>query len=422
MKLHMVDTTQNTMKLFEDVKRLLHERKQKENVMLEEIAGKAMDAYRVALGEDFTTQGVLKASTQGEKVKNWEAIEPEMQGILEMLGVRYPQVVDTQRVVGVLSTGVVDYLRANGVDIPTDKEGLFSPLLEGVMQGLKEVGAKYDNGVRDATILGLRPLVRYRDWLVSGGQQFMNLGEYSFELTVTDNAILAAQKVFMTALVVAGDVGVYKTHLDQSRIEKIVSVEPKKLSGYSEPRPLLFTYQTAGKTEGELDIEYAHITSLREKKDEDRIGDLLFEGIKAESGIENLGYEGSVDALVGLSKNVGDELRANVWRKYLTRFGVDFSQAADVVLVNPTETEKVRFFYGTKNRKGEDNGVMISIGFDERYGHRDMSTYSRGKMNEEVTRGKMMQERLGRHYTALLEPMAVRTYLERRERLTVGKL
>ena len=84
----------------------------------------------------------------------------------------------------------------------------------------------------------------------------------------------------------------------QSRIEKIVSVEPKKLSGYSEPRPLLFTYQTAGKTEGELDIEYAHITSLREKKDEDRIGDLLFEGIKAESGIENLGYEGSVDALV----------------------------------------------------------------------------------------------------------------------------
>src|SRR3989338_3130183 len=371
----MVDTTQNTMKLFEDVKRLLHERKQKENVMLEEIAGKAMDAYRVALGEDFTTQGVLKASTQGEKVKNWEAIEPEMQGILEMLGVRYPQVVDTQRVVGVLSTGVVDYLRANGVDIPTDKEGLFSPLLEGVMQGLKEVGAKYDNGVRDATILGLRPLVRYRDWLVSGGQQFMNLGEYSFELTVTDNAILAAQKGFMSALVVAGGGGVYKTHLDQSRIEKIVSVEPKKLSGYSEPRPLLFTYQTAGKTEGELDIEYAHITSLREKKDEDRIGDLLFEGIKAESGIENLGYEGSVDALVGLSKNVGDELRANVWRKYLTRFGVDFIQAADVVLVNPTETEKVRFFYGTKNRKGEDNGVMISIGFDERYGHRDMSTY-----------------------------------------------
>lgn len=395
----------------------LHEERGAQRQMLDDIAGKVFDAYRLALGDDFTTQEVIRALTYGSDVRDWSSIGPEMQDTLWALCVRHPESVDREKASTLLSDGVVRYLREQGLTISDEHARLFPDLMNGIMQGLEQAGTKFSNDVRQARILGLKPLVDYQNWLVSGGQTFMDLSQYELELRLTDNAIRASQTALTNALVVAGDIKV-NYGLTQERIEGIVKAAIKQ-DGGSQGSPFVVTYETKDGKKGEIDVLRASVTSLTEEADESRLYDLLHEKkINAEYGLENLGYSDSIESLVGLPQNVTQELRANVWRKHLKRFGVDFSQNAEAILVDLTEREKVTFFYGTRGRNGQDNGVMVAFTFDERYGNRYAFVCTRDRMQEDISRAESVRDRVDAAYKPLLEPMAIRAYVGNRQRLT----
>ncbi|MDP2938729.1 MAG: hypothetical protein Q8O13_01410 [Candidatus Omnitrophota bacterium] len=416
----MIDETD---RLFDGIKVKIRQRRQELKQTLGDVAGKVFDAYREALRDDFTTQGVIHASTYGHNISDWSSISPEMQDTLDALCVRYPESVDREIASSDLSDSVVEYLREQGLTISDEQIQLFPDLMKGIMQGLEHAGVKFSNNVRQARILGLKPLVYYRDWLLSGGQTFMDLNQYEIELNLTNNAIRANQNVLVTALRVSGDIEVdYGRGLESGRSqERIIGIakagiESNRLG--QGPR-FVVTYKTKEGKKGEIDIFRASVTSLTEKSDESRLYRLLYEKrIDAESGLENLGYEDSIEALVGLPQDLSQELRANVWRRYLKRFGVDLSKNAEAVFVDPTEKEKVTFFYRTQERNGQDYGVMVGIAFDERYGDKHTFVCSRDKMQEDIQRAESIRERFEADYKPLIEPTAVRTYVEQKQRLT----
>jgi len=403
---------------FTQIRVELHEQRKVQRQMLDNIAGKLFDAYRTALGDDFTPQEVIRASTYGYDVRDWNSINPEMQDTLCALCTRHPESVDRERTSGVLSKGVVGYLRGQGLTISDEQTQLFPDLMKGIMQGLEQAGVKFSNEVRRARILGLKPLVDYRNWLVSGGQTFMDLDQYDLELRLTDNTIKAAQNALTTALVAARDVKV-NYGINSERIEGITTVRIKDDQWWSKDSPFVVTYETKNGKKGEIDVLRASITSLTEEADEDRVYNLLDEKkINAEYDQENLGYEGNIEALVGLSQNVNQELRANVWRKHLKRFGIDFVQNAEAVFVDPIGKEKVTFFYGTQGRNGQDKGVMVAFTFDERYNNKYVFVCSRDRMQKDITRAESVRDMFEADYKPLLEPMSVRAYVDRQRRLT----
>lgn len=406
-------------RLFDELGVKLHEQKQSENKMLDDIAGKVFDAYRAALGDDFTTQEVIRASTYGSDIRDWNSIEPEMQDTLWALGVRHPESVDRERASSALSDGAVEYLRGQGLNISDEQAQLFPTLMKGLMQGLEEAGVKFSNEVKKARILGLKPLVDYREWLVNGGQFFMDPNKYNFELKLTDNAIKANQNVLTTALVSAGDIKV-NYGIKQEILTGIVTAEIKT-DAWSQGSPFVVAYETKGGTKGKIDVLKAALFSLTEEADKNRLYDVLQERTVffAESESENLGYQGSIEALVGLTQDISQELRANIWRKHLKSYGIDFSQNAEAILVGPTEKEKITFFYGAKDCDGQENGVAIALRFDERYGHNLLLVCTRDKMQQDIARANNIKDRFNEaDYRPLLEPMAVHDYIKNRRRLT----
>ena len=406
---------------FNEIRVKLHEQREAQKKMLDDVAGQVFDAYRAALGDDFTTQNVIRASTYGFDVKNWDSINPDMQDRLWALCVRHPESVDREKASSVLSEEVVGYLREKGLNVSDEQAQLFPNLMKDIMAGLEHAGVKFGNDVERARILGLKPLVDYRNGLVSGGGTFMDSRQYHLELTLTENAIKANQNALTTALVTAREIRV-NYGIRSERINGITKAGIK-VDSWSQGSPFVVTYETKDGKKGEVDVLRASVTSLTEEADENRLYDLLHEKkISAVYGSENLGYEGSVEALVGLPQNVTQELRANVWRKNLKAFRADFAQTAEAVLVNPTETEKVTFFYGTKDRIGQDNGVMIAFAFDERYGNKHTFICTRERMQSDINRAKYVKKRFAKDdYEPLLEPMAVRAYVENRQRLTQYK-
>lgn len=403
--------------LLGQIKGKLRERTAREQELLEDIAGKALDAYRAALGDDFTTQEVINASHHGFQVKNWDSLDPEIQYTLSALCARHSESIDRERVSSILSDGVVGYLREHGLPISDEQAHVFPDLMKDIMNVLEQAGVKFSNDVRQARILGLIPLVDYKNWLVDGGQYFMDIGQYSSEIKLTDNAIKANQDILTTALVAARDIKVGYAMLRSERIEGIVKADSYPLGQDS---LFVVTYETNDGKKGEIDVLRASLTSLTEEADTQRINDLLHKK-KIRDGGENLGYGGSIASLVGLPESISAELRANVWRKYLKRFGVDFSKNAEVVLVDPTKQETVSFFYATKNYKGEENGVMVAFRFDERYTNSSVYVCPRDDMQEEISRAESIRDRFRSDYKPLLEPMAVRVYVENRRRLTEGR-
>ncbi len=388
-----------------------------EDKVLDQIAGKVFDAYRAALGDDFTAQGVISASTYGYDITNWDSIPPEMQDTLDALCVKHPKSVDREKVSSVLSDAAVAYLREKGVGISDEQVKLFPDLMKEMMQGLESAGANFSNGVRQARILGLTPLVDYRNWLVDVAQGFMDLGQYCSELKLIDNAITASQDALTTALVAAGDIEVnYRLKGNGEMIERIVKAGIIQ-NALSPDLPFVVTYETKDGKTGKIDVLRAAVTSLTEKADKNRLYDLLFEKkIDAKYGSESLGYEGSIAALVGLPQDVTEELRANVWRKHLKTLGVDFSQNAEAIVVDPKEREKTTFFYGTKLVDGQDNGVMVAFTFNERYGSKQPAfVIARDKMQEWIRRAEHAKDMMeDASYTPLLKPMAVHDYVKNR--------
>ena len=169
----------------------------------------------------------------------------------------------------------------------------------------------------------------------------MDLDQYDLELRLTDNTIKAAQNALTTALVAARDVKV-NYGINSERIEGITTVRIKDDQWWSKDSPFVVTYETKNGKKGEIDVLKASITSLTEEADEDRVYNLLDEKkINAEYDQENLGYEGNIEALVGLSQNVNQELRANVWRKHLKRFGIDFITTNMYLFVVEIECRKI---------------------------------------------------------------------------------
>ncbi len=401
-------------RIFTEIGVELQKLKKDQRQMFNDIANQVLDAYRVVLRDDFTTQGVIQASTYGFDIRDWDSMNPEMQDTLLALCARHPESVDKEKVSEVLSEGVVGYLREEGLVISDDQAQLFPDLMKGIMQGLEQEGVQFNNGVRKARILGLKPLVDYKNWLVEGGQTFMGYGRYSLELRMTDNAILANQNALTTALVSARDVEV-DYGINRKRIEGITKAEISRR--FIQDSPFVVIYETKGGKKGEIDVLRASVTSLTEERVKYRLHDLLFKNkINFEYGLENLGYEGSIEALIGLPQNVNQELRANVWRRHLKMAGVDFDESAEIVLVDQTELERVTFFYGTQYR-GKDNGVMVAFSSDERYGDKSVLVYTRERMEEHITRAE--RARIGvADYNLLLEPMAVRDYVENGQRLT----
>ncbi|MCK5629833.1 MAG: hypothetical protein KAI26_04400, partial [Nanoarchaeota archaeon] len=280
--------TDELAKLFNNTRIMLHDQRLAEGRMLEDIAEKVFDAYRAALGDDFTTQEVINASSYGSDVRDWNSIDSEMQGILGDLCVKHPESVDREKVSKILSGGAVEYLCEKGLDISGEQAQLFPDLMEYIMQGLELAGVKFSNDVRQARILGVKPLVNYKDWLVTGGQTFMDLGQYDLELRFTKNAIKAHQNVFTTALVTAGDVKV-NLGISHEKIKGIIKAGIKT-NNYSQGSPFVVTYETEDGQKGDIDVLKSSVTSLTEKVDEHRIYDLLYEKkIDSELGFENLG-------------------------------------------------------------------------------------------------------------------------------------
>lgn len=410
----MADETIDT--LFGKIRANLRKRQQQQQDLLDDIAGKAFDAYRAAMGDNFTTQEVIKASHYGFKVEDWNSLDPEMQYTLSALCVKHPESVDREKASQVLSDAVVTYLREHELSLSDEQAQLFPHLMNGIMQGLEQAGATFGNNVRQAHILGLIPLVHYRNWLVNAGSHFMDYNDYELELRLTENAIKANQNVLTTALVAAEDVNVdYGMFSGGSkRISGITKagISDQRIGG----SPFVVTYETKDGKKGKIDVLQASLTSLTEEADRHRIVELFYKKKINESG-ENLGYEGSIESLVGLPESISSELRANVWRKYLKRFEVDFSKNAEVVLVDPLGKEKVSFYYATQNRKKEDNGVMVGFTFDERYGSKHVFVCSRARMVADIESGRRIQK-LDEQYKPLLDPLSVRTYVENKRRLT----
>lgn len=413
--------TDETSRIFAELIGRLPKQRPMEEQTLDDIAGKVLDAYRAVLGDDFTVQEVICASIYGCDIVDWNSINPEMQDILRALGARHPESVDIEGVSSALSEYAVEYLHEQGLTVSDEQTQLFPDLMKGIMLALEQTGVKFGNDVRQARILGLESLFAYKNWLVRYKQAFMNLNQYSLELKLTENAIKASQNALTTALVAAGDVKV-DYGLRSEIIEGIIKAKiPVDYWGYD--YPFVVIYETKDGKMGKIDVLREIVISLTEKADEDKLYSLLHEKkINAEHGSENLGYSGSIEALVGLPQDVTQELRANFWRGYLKRFGVDFSQNAEIILVHPIDREKVTFFYGTTDYNAQDNGVMVAFTFDERYEVKYSFVCTRDKMQKDISRAERERDEFDAAYKPLLKPMAVHDYIEKRQRLTQHRL
>ena len=62
--------TDGISKLFTEIRVKLHEQRKAQKQMLEDIAGQVFDAYRTALGDDFTTQGLVELGFNPSSVQN----------------------------------------------------------------------------------------------------------------------------------------------------------------------------------------------------------------------------------------------------------------------------------------------------------------------------------------------------------------
>lgn len=258
----------------------------------------------------------------------------------------------------------------------------------------------------------------------------MDRGEYGLELALTDNAIRANQSALITALVAAGDV-VVKSRMGGREIKGIreASIELRRLCPDS---PYVVAYKTVVEQSGEIDVLKAYLISEHTTAAGNRVFDLLHaKKIDRKFDVENLGYSGRIRPLVGLPEynhpvidnaaalNVCEELRANDWRKPLKRFGVDFSQNAEAVLVDPSSNpEVVTFFYRTKDSQGPDNGVMVALTFNERHGNNNVFVCTRERMAADISNAQRACGRFPSDVSALLEPIPVRTYVEKGQRLT----
>ncbi|MBS3124086.1 hypothetical protein J4437_05645 [Candidatus Woesearchaeota archaeon] len=408
--------TNQWAEIFAELKDKLHEQKRTERQMLESIAEQVFDAYRAALKDDFTTQGVIAASTYGCDIRDWNSIDSKMQDVFWALGAKYPESVDTKKASNLFSDGVVGHLREKGLTISDEQAKLFPDLMESVMQESEKLGFNYDNKVRQARLLGLKPLVDYRSWLIKGGQTFMDYGTYSFELKQTNNTIKAAQNALITALVAAEDiVADYGM-----RVETIVGIKKVDLKddAWLGGIPFLVTYETKDGATGKIDVLNSSLRSITEEIAEHRAFSLLHEKkINPEYNTEVIGPV-NMEALVGLPGSISEELRANVWRRNLNRFGVDPSQKAEVVLVDPTDREKVIFFYGTQINS-KDNGIMVGFKFDERYNReRYAFVMPREIMQNDIGRAERIKDRLDHSFKPLLDPMSVQDYVKNKQRLT----
>lgn len=341
----------SVMEMLGDIRVVMRKEREAQQGFLDDIAGRVFDGYRAALQDDFTTQGVIRAATYGADIKNAEALTIEQRNILSMLGAKLPG----------------------------------------------------DEGVRKGRILGLIPLVQYKDWLVSGGQQFMGFGDYNAELTLTDTAIKAAQNALTTAIVAAGDV-IVDEGFRQSKVTGIAKAVVKQ-TPYGE-KPFVVAYETREGKKGEINVLKSGITDAHEREIEGTIARCFYHDLVPVHGEIISSHYADIRALAGMPSNVTDELRANKWRRHLKQVGVDLSQNAETVLADMAE-EKVKFLYRPK--AGRDlAGVMFSS--DERYGNQFVDICPIEQLQEEVAREKNVFERFGGD-NPVLPAMSVRDYL-----------
>ncbi len=407
----------------------LHTAKQRDKALLQEIRDGAVDAYRAAMGLDFTPQGVIKASLFGyditkhdpesrKTVSRWDVLSPEHRDILDALGAKHPQVVDKGKLASVTAEGLGEHLISKGIALSPEQSAELVPFMTAALQAYENAGVQFRNDVCVPHMQGLVPLVKYRDWLVRGGQYFMDLGYYTSELTITDNAIQAHQDILLEALVAAGDVKVNYGISGEivSGIEK-ASIREEHFSAGS---PFVVMYETKDGKKGEIDVLRASITSLTDEKIEEQAYHMFSEKVfPADRGVNIAVQEGIPAIVLGQCDNLRLEMRANIWRRHLQRYGVDFTKPAEIVLAHPIDMETVTFWYATKDWKGNDNGVMVGLMSNERYGHKSLFACPRAYMEEhDVSMARSVQER--HDEKCILEPQSAAAYLEHGQRLTEG--
>ncbi len=342
------------------------------------VAGKIFDAYGAVLGDNFTAQQVINGAMYGIDIQNWDKLDEDMREVLEVLGAKHPVVVDVD-------------------------------------------GAKFSNEVRQARLLGLRPLIDYENWLISGGQTFMDSGYYHVELEQTKNAIKAQQNALVAALVAAGDIEVI-CGMDRKQIHKITKAEIKSDS-YEREKPFVVVYETSDGKKGDIDVLHVSITNLQGESVRERIYKIFFDKeLDNETGSGGLVTEDDVKALAGFPESIDQELRVNAWKSNFRIVGIDLSQNANYVVVDHNERERITFYYEPKNKgnKGTDE-VVLAVCFDERYGTRYVYACFKRRLDEELEAGRNVQQRFDSTFQPLLESMSVRDYVKNGRRLSQSR-
>lgn len=161
----MVEEGQNMG--FDLVRVLFRKRGKEVQAALDGIAEQVFDAYRAAMDDGFTTQGLLDASNFGFDVKDWDSIPSPVQDTLDALCVRHLRGRSWVETAKLLADALNEYFAV--VNVPQHDENQLRGLSRfpsTKLLLLEHMGLQFDNGVRKARILGLKPLMLYREWLV----------------------------------------------------------------------------------------------------------------------------------------------------------------------------------------------------------------------------------------------------------------
>src|SRR3989344_728226 len=281
--------TNEHTRVFDELRFRLREERKKEQAFLDEVSGQVFDAYRAVLGDEFTAQNVIRGALFGTDIKNFDELDPNIQVTLDLLCARYPVNVDKDLVSNALSDRTVADLTERGaINAETHGDAVRNSMRDAV-NFLESCGVvNFNDDIRQARLLGLRPLLAYRTFLIEGGQGFMDSGKYDMELKLTDTAIKAQKDALVASLEAAGDVKV-DYGLRQDVIRGITQASIKENSFGK--TPFVVTYETFGKKKGEIDILNAGIVDLNREHVEDLVYRVFLENKPESEAGENLASE-----------------------------------------------------------------------------------------------------------------------------------
>lgn len=350
------------------------------------------DVYRLVLGDDFTPQGVIKMAQFGGNIKNWEALDLTSREILYFFGARFPE--------GVNDSSLIE------------KYGLSSEKIE----EMKSQGVKFSNGISKGWVAGIVPLSTHYLWLPQMGSHSMGYGDYDLENKVTANAILAHQKAFAEAVCAAG-----KIKVQEGFNGSVIGpwTEIKFLENFfGRFTGTTFEYDTEDKKKARIDLFSSSLESIWQRDLERSIYDLFFEGKFEGDHSQYLLRDQEIGWLVGTQtpKDIKDEMRINVFKKYLNRT-IDFGKNPELIVVDPFDPVQVSFLYPLKF-KGEDKGLFGKVVFNERYGQRYFGVVKQSYIDERLEHSRHIKE-MDPSFNFPIEPsMSVRDYITKYHKFT----